>query len=97
MAEKNVDVAAKLKALKLTWVRRLQDDNRHPWKVIPSDTLTLPNGDSVFHRNFRLSQSLLTTISLLPAFYKELLEFWAEISYSETENANIILSESLMV
>ena len=32
---KNVDVGAKLKALKLTWVRRLQDDNRHPWKVIP--------------------------------------------------------------
>ena len=69
---KNVDVAAKLKALKLTWVRRLQDDNRHPWKVIPSNILTLPNGDSVFHKNFRLSQSLLTTISLLPAFYKEL-------------------------
>ena len=83
------------KALKLTWLRRLQDDSRHPWKVIPSNISTLPNGDSVFHRNFRLSQSLLTTISLLPAFYKELLEFWAEISYSETENANIILSESL--
>ena len=55
----------------------------------------LPNGDSVFHRNFRLNQSLLTTISLLPVFYRELLEFWAEFSYSETENANIILSESL--
>ena len=92
---KNVDVAAKLKALKLTWVRRLQDDNRHPWKVIPSKILTLPNGDSVFHRNFRLSQSLLTTISLLAVFYRELLEFWAEFSYSETENANIILSESI--
>ena len=92
---KNVDVAAKLKALKLIWVRRLQDDNRHPWKVILSNILTLPDGDSVFHRNSRLSQSLLTTIALLPAFYKELLDFWAEISYSETENANKILSEFL--
>ena len=70
---------------KLTWDARLQDDNRHPWKFIPSKILTLPNGDSVFHRNFRLSQFLLTTISLLPAFYKELLEFWEEISYSETD------------
>ena len=78
----------------ISWIR-LQDDNRHPWKVTPSNILTLPNGDSVFHRNFRSSQSLLTTISLLPAFYKELLEFWAEISYSETENANIILSDTL--
>ena len=53
----------------------------------------------VFHRNFGLSQYLITTISLsislLLAFYKEPLEFWAEISHSETENANIILSESL--
>ena len=82
-----------IKILRLISWTRLQDDS--PWKVIPSNILTLPNGDSVFHRNFRLSQSLLTTISLLPAFYKELLGFWAEISYSETENANIILSESL--
>ena len=50
---------------------------------------------SVFHRNFRLSLSLLPKILLLPAFYKKLLEFWAEISYSVTENTNIILSESL--
>ena len=50
---------------------------------------------SVFHRNFRLSQSLLPKILLLPAFYKKLLEFWAEISYSVTENTNIMLSESL--
>ena len=92
---KNVNVAAKLKALKLTWVRKLQGDNCHPWKVIPSKILTLPNGDSVFHRNFRISQSLLTTILLLPVFYRELLELWEEFSYSETENANIILSESL--
>ena len=92
---KNVNVAAKLKALELAWVCRLQDDNHHPWKAIPSKIFTLPNGDLVFQRNFRLSQSLLTTISLLPAFYRELLEFWVEISYSETENSNITFSESL--
>ena len=27
---KNVDIEAKLKALELTWIRRLCDDNHHP-------------------------------------------------------------------
>ena len=29
---KDVDIDAKLKALKLTWIRKLCDDSRQPWK-----------------------------------------------------------------
>ena len=35
---KNVDIETNLKALKLIWVRRLCDDNHHPWKIIPLHT-----------------------------------------------------------
>ena len=48
----NVDIEAKLKALKLTWIRRLCDDNDHPWKIIPTKYLTLPNCDS-FSQKFQ--------------------------------------------
>ena len=33
---KNVAIEAKLKALKLTWIRRLCDDNHPPGKIIPT-------------------------------------------------------------
>ena len=41
---KNVDINTKLKALKLTWVRRQSDDNYHPWKVLPREYLALVEG-----------------------------------------------------
>ena len=33
---KSVDIESKLKAMKLTWVKRLSDNNDHPWKEILS-------------------------------------------------------------
>ena len=56
---RNVDIPTKLKALKLTWVRRLRDDNHHPWKIIPSRHLSLPNGESIFLRNFKVNSDLI--------------------------------------
>ena len=32
---KVVDIDSKFRALKLTWLKRLCDDNEHPWKIIP--------------------------------------------------------------
>ena len=92
---KNVDINTKLKALKLTWVRRLHDDNYHPWKVLPREYLTLPNGDSVFHRNFESNTFLLRKLNSLPTFYKDLLRYWSEVSHCDINCAELILSESL--
>ena len=92
---KNVDINTKLKALKLTWVRRLSDDNYHPWKVLPREYLTLPNGDSVFHRNFESNPFLLRKLNSLPTFYKDLLRYWSEVSHCDINCAELILSESL--
>ena len=32
---KNVDINFKVISLKLSWIRRLYDDNHHEWKIIP--------------------------------------------------------------
>ena len=39
---KDTDIEAKFKALKLTWIKMLCDDNDHPWKIIPTKFLKLP-------------------------------------------------------
>ena len=65
---KKVDIEAKLKALKITQIRRLCDDNHHPWKIISTKYLTLPNGDSLFHRNFKSNHSHLRILKQLPVF-----------------------------
>ena len=35
-----VNIVSKLKALKMTWIRRLVDNDFHPWKIIPRKYLT---------------------------------------------------------
>ena len=32
---KKVDVDTKLRSIKISWLRRLFDNNYHPWKIIP--------------------------------------------------------------
>ena len=60
---KDVDIDAKLKALKLTWIRKLCDDSGHPWKVIPLAYLKLQNNEAIWHRNLCIDQKLLNTIN----------------------------------
>ena len=81
--------------MKLTWVKRLSDNNDHPWKIIPSSCFILPNGESVFHRNFRSSVSFNLEISNLPLFYKEIVEFWSEFSFQKIDTNSTSHSESL--
>ena len=46
-----VDIVSKLKALKMTWIRRLVDNNPHTWKIIPRKYLTYANNETLCHRN----------------------------------------------
>ena len=59
---KDIDIEAKSKALKLTWIKRLCDDSDHPWKIIPTKFLKLPNHNLISHRNFSLDQTSLKCI-----------------------------------
>ena len=77
---KDIDVEAKFKAFKLTWIKRLCDDSDHPWKIIPTKFLKLPNHNLISHRNVSLDQTSLSKIQGIPVFYVDLLRYWSEFS-----------------
>ena len=55
---KDVDVEPKLNALKLTYIRKLRYDSRHPWKIIPLAYLKLLNNEAICDRNLCIDQKL---------------------------------------
>ena len=55
---KDVDIKSKIVALQLTWIRRLHDENFHPWKLIPLNVLKPLGGSAVFHQNLDLTPEL---------------------------------------
>ena len=59
---KDVDVEAKPKALKLIWIRKLCDDCRPPWEIIPLAYLKLLNNEAICHRNLCIDQKLLSKL-----------------------------------
>ena len=92
---KVVDIDSKFRALKLTWLKRLCDDNEHPWKIIPQAYLKFPNGDFLFHRNFSIDETFFNKIKGIPKFYVEILKIWENFSENSSEDSTVLLSESL--
>ena len=64
----DVDIDAKLKALKLTWIRKLCDDSGHPWKIIPLAYLKLQNNEAIWHRNLCIDQKLMAYQNFMENF-----------------------------
>ena len=48
---KDIDIGSKIKFLHIMWVKRLCDNNFHPWKIIPLGFLASFGGTSIFHPN----------------------------------------------
>ena len=94
---KGVDIDAKLKALKLTWIRKLCDDSKHPWKIIPLAYLKLLNNEAIWHRNLCIDQKLLNKINGISKLYVELLTHWADFAEIDSSHLNpyVYLDESL--
>ena len=64
---KDIDIDSKIKSLHLMWVKRLCDNNFHPWKIIPLGLLASFGGTTIFHPN--LSTSTLAISPQMPEFY----------------------------
>ena len=77
---KKVDIVTKIQSLQLSWIKRLLDDNFHPWKVIPTVLLAnaFPNSPCIFFPNFAFKTN--NSINKLPLFYKNILNFWVKFS-----------------
>ena len=91
---RDVDIDIKIKALHLSWLKRLFDNNFHPWKNIPQYLFSrFSPTSSVFFPNFVIENYF--TMSKFPLFYQELMKNWSEISQSTPLTASSIMSESI--
>ena len=53
---KKVDVDTKLRSIRISWLRRLFDNNYHPWKVIPLKMIEQYDKSLILHSNFSFSR-----------------------------------------
>ena len=90
---KDIDIPSKFKSLHLNWLNRLFDDNYHPWKQIPLYHFKrISENFYLFHPNLSVPKSMLNSI---PMFYRNIVNFWQDISFSPPSNATMVFSESL--
>ena len=71
-----MDIETKFYALKFIWIKKLLDNDFHPWKSMADHLYQSLGGVSVFHSNLQLSASCSTELSGLPIFYQELIQLW---------------------
>ena len=92
---RDIDIYSKIKALQLSWIKRLHDKNFHPWKIIPTYLLSklLVCGKNIFFPNFQFKHTPF--FDKIPIFYQNILNFWSELSVAEPVTASSILSESI--
>ena len=92
---KDIDIESKLKALKLSWIKRLLDSNFHPWKTSAAKLLEPVGGTKVFHSNLSISRECHKGLTSLPTFYKQLIEFWELTSIGICDEPSFILNQSV--
>ena len=73
---KDIDIVKRIKALRISWVKRLYDDTEHEWKIIPKFFLEKISSN-IFYPNLKI-----TINCKLPIFYKNVIKEWEEIASS---------------
>ena len=92
---KDVDIATQFNALKMIWLRRLLDNNYHPWKLIPTKFFSPLGGVTFFHSNLKLADSSLRVVKNLSPFYQEPVSLWAKISQQSPTTFSEICNQTL--
>ena len=90
----DVDIRSKIKSLHLSWLKRLYDNNFHPWKLIPTYIFGKVSkcSSNIFYPNLALNLDILKD---LPLFYRQLAIYWLDFSQSEPKTTSSVLSESV--
>ena len=86
---KSLDIESKIKALQLSWIKRLYDDSMHSWKNIPLHYLNM-HGTDIFYPNLEITPN-----NNMPAFYKNIIQFWMEIAKCNPVTINSIITQKL--
>ena len=65
---KDIDIESRIKALRLSWVKRLYDDSEHEWKIIPKFFME-KYAKNLFFPNLKINIK-----NKLPKFYKNIIQ-----------------------
>ena len=69
---KSMDLPSKISSLQFSWVKKLNDQNSHDWKLFPMHFINNAFGKSfIFHSNLSFKTSVLHQ---LPTFYANILQ-----------------------
>ena len=71
---KDIDIEKRVKALRISWVRRLYDGTEHEWKIIPKFFLDKIS-KNIFYPNLKIKLKCK-----IPMFYKNVIKDWEEIA-----------------
>ena len=74
---KDIDIDAKIRSLRLSWVTRLYSGSDHPWKHIPRTILERQLEHKPFFPNVSYTPS-----SILPNFYQSMVRHWIDVARS---------------
>ena len=72
----DLDIPSSLTSVKISWIRRLFDNNCHSLKTLAKRLLHNVGGLYIFHFNLKLSEQSLYDVKRLPSFYKDLVLLW---------------------
>jgi hypothetical protein len=86
-----IDIASKIKATKLTWIKRLIINPQSPWNCIITELL---NGIP-FDYLIKSSSDCTPYMQNLPTFYKTIYKIWREIYVPEPKTYKDICSQNL--
>ena len=90
-----MDIATQFNALKMIWLRRLLDNNYHPWKLMPRKLFSPLGGVTFLHSNLELAGSSLRIVKNLSPFYQELVNLWANISQQNPTTFSELCNQTL--
>ena len=83
---KDVDIKAKFKSLKLSWIRRLYSSEFHPWKNIPLKLIEQSFKQNIFHSNIKI-----TPPRNFPEFYKQIIIYWSELNQQPLTAESVLM------
>ena len=90
---KNIDILDKIISLQCSWIRTLNDNSFHEWKLIPLFLNKNSLGSSFkFHSNVFVKRN---KIKFFVSFYKEIFLYWKKYLTRKSEIPSCILSQYL--
>ena len=89
--KEKVDVDTTLRSIRISWLRRLFDNNYHPWKIIPLKMIEQYDKSLILHSNFSFSRG--HQFCRMPSFYLEILQIWSEAASQTPTSVEQILSQ----